>query len=77
MTARNGAILAPAPLQGRGGERGLEPGCREVHEGAGAFLKDLSHAELHLLDSGHFALEDKGTEIDRLMRAFLDRAVKR
>jgi pimeloyl-ACP methyl ester carboxylesterase len=27
-------------------------------EGASAYLRDLPDAELHLLDSGHFALED-------------------
>ncbi|MBC8008883.1 MAG: alpha/beta hydrolase, partial [Burkholderiales bacterium] len=27
-------------------------------EGAVAFLRDLKHAELHLLDTGHFALEE-------------------
>ena len=43
-------------------------------EGAQAYLRDLPGAELHLLDSGHFALEDKGPEIAALMRAFLDRS---
>jgi pimeloyl-ACP methyl ester carboxylesterase len=43
--------------------------------GAHAYLRDLPRAELHLLDSGHFALEDKGPEIARLMRDFLDRNV--
>lgn len=41
--------------------------------GAQAFLRDLPKAELHLLDSGHFALEDKGDEIAPLMRDFLGR----
>jgi pimeloyl-ACP methyl ester carboxylesterase len=30
-------------------------------EGARAYVRDLPRAELHLLDTGHFALEDKGT----------------
>jgi pimeloyl-ACP methyl ester carboxylesterase len=42
-------------------------------EGAHPYLRDLPKAELHLLDSGHFALEDQGEEIVRLMRAFLGR----
>ncbi len=42
-------------------------------EGARAFLRDLPEAELHLLDSGHFALEDRFEEILNLMRAFLVR----
>lgn len=46
-------------------------------EGAYAYLRDLPDAELHLLDSGHFALEDKGDDIARLMRDFLDRKLPR
>lgn len=46
-------------------------------DGARAYLKDLPRAELHLLDTGHFALEDQGEEIARLMRDFLDRALPR
>ena len=42
-------------------------------DGARPYLRDLPDAELHLLDTGHFALEDKGPEIARLMRDFLDR----
>jgi pimeloyl-ACP methyl ester carboxylesterase len=42
-------------------------------DGARAYLKDLPRAELHLLDTGHFALEDQGAEIARLMRDFLAR----
>lgn len=42
-------------------------------EGARAYLRDLPNAELHLLDTGHFALEDKGDEIASLMFGFFDR----
>jgi pimeloyl-ACP methyl ester carboxylesterase len=42
-------------------------------EGAQAYLRDLPKAELHLLDSGHFALEDKGAQIATLMLSFLNR----
>lgn len=45
--------------------------------GAHAYLHDLPEAELHLLDSGHFALEDKVEEIARYMRDFLDRKLPR
>jgi pimeloyl-ACP methyl ester carboxylesterase len=45
--------------------------------GARAYLRDLPRAELHLLDSGHFALEDRGAEIARMMRGFLDRSLPR
>jgi pimeloyl-ACP methyl ester carboxylesterase len=41
--------------------------------GAQAFLSDLPHAELHLLDTGHFALEDKADEMIPLIRQFLGR----
>lgn len=43
--------------------------------GAEAFLKDAPSAELHLLDTGHFALEEDGTEIAQLIRAFLAKSV--
>ena len=42
-------------------------------EGARAYLRDLPKAELHLIDSGHFALEDQGAEIASLMFDFLNR----
>jgi pimeloyl-ACP methyl ester carboxylesterase len=44
--------------------------------GARAYLKDLPHAEMHLLDTGHFALEDKLDEIEPRVRDFLDRSVR-
>ena len=40
-------------------------------EGAHAYLTDLPRAELHLLDTGHFALEDKADEIAQHMLEFL------
>ncbi len=46
-------------------------------DGALAYRRDLPNAELHLLDTGHFALEDKGDEIAALMRDFLARNLKR
>jgi len=42
-------------------------------EGAKAYLRDVPNAELHLLDTGHFALEDKLDEMVPLMRDFLGR----
>ncbi|MGW1229414.1 alpha/beta fold hydrolase [Streptomyces sp. NPDC002530] len=41
--------------------------------GARAYLRDLPDAELHLLDTGHFALEDRLPVIAPLIAAFLDR----
>ena len=40
-------------------------------EGAKAFLTDLPNAELHLLDAGHFALEEEGELIAERIREFL------
>jgi pimeloyl-ACP methyl ester carboxylesterase len=42
-------------------------------EGAKAYLTDLPKAELHLLDTGHFALEEKGVDIADRIREFLGR----
>jgi pimeloyl-ACP methyl ester carboxylesterase len=39
--------------------------------GAEAFERDLPNAEIHLLDAGHFALDEKNDEIARLILAFL------
>lgn len=44
--------------------------------GAHPYLRDLPKAELHLLDTGHFALEEDSATIGRLMRSFLRRNVK-
>jgi pimeloyl-ACP methyl ester carboxylesterase len=46
-------------------------------DGAHPYLRDLPDAELHLLDTGHFALEDKGDEIAGLMRDFFERKLPR
>ncbi|MCH3942307.1 MAG: alpha/beta hydrolase [Atopobiaceae bacterium] len=45
-----------------------------VPAGAEAFRRDLPQAEVHLLDTGHFALETHAPEIGALMRDFLARA---
>jgi len=44
-----------------------------VPAGALAFQRDLPHAEVHLLPTGHFALETHADQIAGLMRDFLDR----
>jgi pimeloyl-ACP methyl ester carboxylesterase len=41
-------------------------------EGARAYLQDLPGAELHLLDTGHFATATHSAEIAELIAAFLD-----
>ncbi|MDI7864898.1 alpha/beta hydrolase [Rhizobiaceae bacterium n13] len=44
-------------------------------EGAHPYLRDLPQAELHVLDTGHFALEDKLDVMAPVIRDFLDRKV--
>jgi pimeloyl-ACP methyl ester carboxylesterase len=44
-------------------------------EGAEPYRRDLKDLELHLLDTGHFALEEDGDAIARLMRRFLEKRV--
>lgn len=44
--------------------------------GAHPYLRDLPKAELHLLDTGHFALEEDGLPIGQYIREFLPRALR-
>lgn len=48
----------------------------EIFPAAGAhpYLRDLPDAKLHLLDTGHFALEEEGTRIADEIRAFFGRS---
>lgn len=46
-------------------------------EGAHPYLRDLPKAELHLLDTGHFALEEESGQIGSLMRTFLGKHLKK
>jgi pimeloyl-ACP methyl ester carboxylesterase len=43
--------------------------------GAHPYKRDLKNVEFHLLDTGHFALEEEGAAIAGLMRDFLARKV--
>ena len=45
-------------------------------DGAHPYKRDLENLEFHLLDTGHFALEEYGDEIADHMVAFLDRNTK-
>jgi pimeloyl-ACP methyl ester carboxylesterase len=45
--------------------------------GAEAFRRDIPDAEIHLLDTGHFALETHAAEIAALITGFLDRRIPR
>jgi pimeloyl-ACP methyl ester carboxylesterase len=42
-------------------------------DGAWPYLRDLPHAEIHMIDSGHFALEDQSALMTSLIHDFLDR----
>jgi pimeloyl-ACP methyl ester carboxylesterase len=44
-------------------------------DGARAYLRDIPDAELHLLDTGHFALETHSSEIAALILDFMQRRV--
>lgn len=55
---------------------GLQDGY--MPEGAArAYLRDLPHAELHILDGGHWLLETHLTEVVTFVRDFLSRIDKR
>jgi pimeloyl-ACP methyl ester carboxylesterase len=43
-------------------------------QGAKAYQRDIPNAELHLIDTGHFALEDFSSFIAERMRKFLDQS---
>ena len=45
-------------------------------EGAYPYARDLKNLEFHVLETGHFALEEDGDLIAELMLSFLDRTVK-
>jgi pimeloyl-ACP methyl ester carboxylesterase len=45
--------------------------------GAELLKKDIPRAELHLLDTGHFALEEEGDRIGSLIHEFLDRTINK
>ena len=44
-------------------------------EGAELYKRELPNAELHILDTGHFALEEEVDRIGSLMHEFLDRTI--
>ncbi len=48
-----------------------------VAAGAAPYKRDNSDAEIHMFDTGHFALETHGIEIAALIRDFMDRKVAR
>jgi pimeloyl-ACP methyl ester carboxylesterase len=44
--------------------------------GARAYLRDLPEAELRLLDTGHFALEDHASEVAQYIKTFIQQKTK-
>lgn len=47
-----------------------------VAAGAAPYKRDIPNTEVHLFDTGHFALETHGHEIAKLIREFLGRHLK-
>jgi pimeloyl-ACP methyl ester carboxylesterase len=47
-----------------------------IAAGGEAYRRDLPAAEVHMVDAGHFALDEKTDEIGKLMLDFLDRSPK-
>ena len=47
-----------------------------VAAGAAPYKRDIPNTEIHLFDTGHFALETHGHEIGQLIREFLNRNLK-
>ncbi len=45
-------------------------------EGAHPYKRDLNNVEMHLYDTGHFALEEDGADIAKKIHSFLNRNVK-
>jgi pimeloyl-ACP methyl ester carboxylesterase len=41
--------------------------------GAEAYRKDVPGAEVHILDAGHFALDEQADEVMRLTAAFMQK----
>ena len=44
--------------------------------GAHPYKRDLKNVDFHILDTGHFALEEDGDTIAALMMSFLNKHVK-
>jgi pimeloyl-ACP methyl ester carboxylesterase len=42
-------------------------------EGAHPYKRDLKNIEFHLLDTGHFALEEEGPRVAEMIRRFFER----
>jgi pimeloyl-ACP methyl ester carboxylesterase len=45
-------------------------------DGAHPYKRDLTDLEFHLLDTGHFVLEDKADEVFPLIKDFLNRKLR-
>jgi pimeloyl-ACP methyl ester carboxylesterase len=48
-----------------------------VVPGALAYARDVPDAEIHILDAGHFALDEKAEQVAELVLTFLDRTLTR
>jgi hypothetical protein len=57
--------------------REATPERLSAFSGGEPYKRDLKNLEVHLLDTGHFALEEDGDLIADLMRNFFRKNVKR
>jgi pimeloyl-ACP methyl ester carboxylesterase len=46
-----------------------------VVPGALAYARDVPEAEVHILDAGHFALDEKAEQVAEIVLNFLDRTL--
>jgi pimeloyl-ACP methyl ester carboxylesterase len=70
MSDRQTKIISPPTLVTWGKSDGIF-----TVEGAELFKRDIPSAQIHLLDTGHFALEEEVDRIGSLMHVFLDRCL--
>ena len=63
-------MAARAQAANSGGLGGNDPSF--IAAGGEAFERDLPDAEIHLLDAGHFALDEKNDDIAGLIFEFLN-----
>ena len=63
------SVVARAQAADLGGLGRNDPSF--IAPGAEAFKRDVPESEIHLLDAGHFALDEKNDEIASLILAFL------
>ena len=64
-------MICPGSFKSRSCRRKSAKTQGARNTGAEMFKRDLPDADIHLLDAGHFALDEKNDEIASLILAFL------